>query len=372
MIDFSYSSPSLAIYTSYTIFFVIIVFVGYQKCVNLSNRYKHNKLFSFLVFVFVVTCSVTGDFYHYQQMVWNYDFTPGALNHGEPIYKYIIGFVDRNYLLFRILVWGGGLLVYNKLVQRIGLNQSNVLFVMFSLYVLVYSYARSSLAMVLYFWGVTVLVVNKKNILPGKIIGLLLICLSYCFHHSMIIAIVLTPIIFIKLTKGRVLFLMTILPLLFFIGKGYIQQLIFAESIFSNDDLQGTLEFYSNREVAATNWKGKIYEFSGYLTFFIPLLTCLYSLYFRKKNRVNAPQIIQAFLKLSIALVLISVMFLFLDIQGKVFFYRILYMTFIPISIVLYYIYDAGLIKKKTFCYIIAYGIAAQLYRLLYSIYLYI
>ena len=367
MIDFSYTSPSLGISLYCTILFIIIISIGYKQCVNLKYQNQQNKLFSFLVFVFVVTCSVVGDFYHYQQLVWNYDFTPGARNHGEPIYKYIIGLVDRNYLLFRILIWGGGLLAFSKIVRRIGFNLSNVLFVFVALYILVYSYARASLAMVLYFWGITIFIINKKNVFLEKILGIFLICFSYSFHHSIIIAIALTPVIFMKLTKRHLVILIVILPLLFFYSKGYIQQMMFDESTLNNDDLQEKLELYSNREVAIVNWKGLIYEFSGYLTFFIPFIVCLNSLYF--KNKIIAPEIIQAFFKLSLAMILLAIMFLFLDIQGKVFFYRILYMTFIPISIMLYYVYNAGMIKKKTFCFIIILGITAQLYRLFYSIY---
>lgn len=370
MIDFGYSSPSLGVSLYCTILYLFIICIGYKHSINNNNLYKYRNIFTFLILLFVVTCSVVGDFYHYQQMVWNYDFTLGAKNHGEPIYRYIIGFVEKNYLLFRILVWGSGIIIYNQLVKRIGFNQCNVLFVLFSLYALVYSYARASLAMVLYFGGLTVFVVNNKNILFEKILGLFLIFFSYCFHHSIFILIVLTPIIYIRFTKRYLIFLVIVLPLLFIITKGYIQQIMFDESTLGNDELQGKLQLYSNREVAMVNWKGVIYEFSGYLTFFIPISVCTYLLYF--KNKVKIPNIIHAFFNLSLTLVLISIMFLCLDIQGKVFFYRILYMTFIPLSIILYYIYNAKLIQKKSFIHIIIIGIMAQLYRLLYSIYLYV
>lgn len=367
MIDFGYTSPSLGVSLYCTILFITIITMGYKNCINQRLQKRQCKIFPFLVIVLAITCSIDGDFYHYQQLVWNYDFTPGARNHGEPIYKYIIGLVDRNYLLFRILIWGGGLLAFSKIVRRIGFNLSNVLFVFVALYILVYSYARASLAMVLYFWGITIFIINKKNVFLEKILGIFLICFSYSFHHSIIIAIALTPVIFMKLTKRHLVILIVILPLLFFYSKGYIQQMMFDESTLNNDDLQEKLELYSNREVAIVNWKGLIYEFSGYLTFFIPFIVCLNSLYF--KNKTNVPIVIQAFFKLSFAMILFAVMFLFLDIQGKVFFYRILYMTFIPISIMLYYAYSAELIQKKTFSYIIVFGIMAQLYRLLYSIY---
>ena len=367
MIDFGYTSPSFGVSLYCTILFIIIISVGYKHCIYQKKLNRQSTLFSFLVLVFVVTCSVVGDFYHYQQLVWNYDFTPGARNHGEPIYRYIIGLTNRNYLLFRILIWGGGLFAFSKIVRRIGFNHSNVLFVLVALYILIYSYARASLAMVLYFWGITIFIVNKKNVLFEKLLGLILISLSYCFHNSIILAIAFTPIIYLRFTKRYLIFLIIAFPLLFFLSKGYIQEMMFDESTLSNDDLQEKIELYSNREVAKANWMGMIYEISGYLSFFIPFLVCLYSLYF--KNKIIAPGIIQAYFKLSLAMIFFAIMFLFLDIQGKVFFYRILYMTFIPISIMLYYVYSAGLIKKKTFSYIIVWGITVQLYRLFYFTY---
>lgn len=339
--------------------------MGYRSSVNLRIPVKNRNVFVFFVFLFVITCSLDGDFYHYQQMVKNYNFLPGASNHGEPIYKYIIGLIDRNYLLFRIIVWGGALMLYKKTLKNLGLNVNHTLFVMFALYILVFSYARASLAMAVYFWGLSICITSKTN----SYIGIAIICCSYCFHHSIIIAIAITPVIFIKINKKILILSLIVIPLLFLLLKGTIQQIMFDGTILNNEEVQGKLELYSNREISAVNWKGMIYEFSGYLTFFLPFLLCINTLYLKKNNYI--PIYIQILLKITFALILISVMFLFLDIQGKVFFYRILYMTFIPLSIITYYIYSSGYIKKKTFCRIINIGIIAQLYRLFYSIYLY-
>ena len=372
MIDFTFTQGSLALALYCTLFYALLIIPNYRTCTDTYSDDVHSNNARFIFFlgvlVYSVSCSINGDFYHYQDIVKNYDFTPGARNHGEVVYKYIIAFVNKNYLLFRIIVWGSALVIFWKTLKRFEIDNYKVTFFMVATYILVFSYARSSLAMSLYFFGVSYII--KPNTYFSYIYGLTLILASFFFHHSIIVAIVLTPIIWINLTKEKIIIVTILFSIILFLFPNFIENTLLKFLLTNNEELYNQLDFYSKREVESINWKGVIYEFSGYATFFFPLCVCVKTIYFNTEKCIEKEY--EKIFRIVIGLTMIAMSFLLLDLQGKVFFYRILYMTFIPLSIIVCHLVNNGLIEENLFKKIINVGIFAQMYRLLYSIYLYL
>lgn len=374
MFDFPFTQGSFALALYCFLFFSLLVAINYSSCTvpYAPHNYPTYKrlLFLFGVAIFAITCFINGDFYNYQEMVHDYDFSIYATNHAEPVYGYIIRFIDRNYLLFRIIVWGGGMFILTKTISCLGLDDYKVMYYLMTSYILTFSYARATLAFSIYFLGLALVCKPIKKTLVSRLIGLVLIAASYFFHHSMIIAIVITPILILPFDRITIILGVFLIPVIFSLFSNVFNSVLSSGEFLDNEELVDQIAYYAERTTEAINWKGRIYEWSNYASFFLPLIIVTYNGYFRKNGAF--PFYIEVFYKIAFSLTLIAVMFLFLDIDGKVFFYRILFMTFIPLSIVVYYTAEKQVISRKSYLFLLYVGLVAQLYRFLYSMYLYI
>ncbi len=374
MFDFPFTHGSFALSLYCFVLFTLLIVFNHSSCtkLSLSRNYSKRKRFYFIlgVAVFTITCFIVGDFYNYQELVHNYDFSLVFTNHGEPIYGSIIKFLDRNYLLFRIVVWGGALILFLITVKSLGLDDYKVLFYLAASYILTFSYARATLAFSIYFLGIALMCTPYHKSVFVRIVGVILIGVSYFFHHSMIIAIAITPIIFVPFNRRVIVIGLFLITLFFALFSNLINSILINGEFLDNEELAEQITFYAERSTDAVNWKGLIYELTNYATFLLPVFLITYSAYF-KTNR-SFPFFIEVFFKIAFSLALISIMFLFLDIEGKVFFYRVLFITFIPLSIVAYYAASNGIIKGKTYHFLIYIGLFAQYYRFLYNMYLYV
>ena len=374
MLDFTFTHGSFSLSLYCFLLFSLLVLVNYSSCTNpgVSRSYSSYKrrLFLLGVAAFSITCFINGDFYNYQEFVRNYDFSIAASNHAEPIYGFIIRIVGRNYLLFRIIVWGSGLLILSRSIVCLGLDDYKVIYFLLASFILTFSYARASLAFSIYFLGLALVCTQQKKTILKRLIGIVLILVSYFFHHSMIIAILITPIIIMPFDRITILVGMLLIPLLFALFSNVINSILLSGEFLDNEELADQIVFYAERSIDAINWKGRIYEWSNYASYFLPLLVLTYNGYYRKRKLF--PFYIEAFYKVAFSLTLVATMFLFLNIEGKVFFYRILFMTFIPLSIVVCFAAANRIISRKTFLFLLYVGLAAQLDRFLYNMYLYL
>ena len=374
MFDFSFTNGSFALSVYCFVLFTSLIVFNYSTCTKFpsSRDYSKSKRLVFILSVtlFTITCFITGDFYHYQELVHNYDFSIVDANHGEPIYGVIIRIINQNYLLFRVIVWGGALFLLSRALLCLGLDDYKVLYYLTASYILTFSYARATLAFSVYFLGIALMCTpHHKNVIV-RIIGVVLVGISYLFHHSMVIAIAITPIIFVPFNRRTIILGLFLIPLFFALFSNLINSILTNGVFLDNEELAEQISFYAERSTDAINWKGLIYELSNYATFLLPVFLITYSAFFKNKNAF--PFYINVFFKIAFTLALVAIMFLFLDIEGKVFFYRVLFMTFIPLSIVVYYAASNGIIKRKTYLSLIYIGLFAQYYRFLYNIYLYI
>lgn len=390
MIELTNTSLSLRMAVLCATHFFLMILINWYPCTYPGEErpaapYK-KVAFTIAFFIFLIICCIDGDWYHYQEMVWNYNFTEGYNNHGEDVYGVIIAFANKNYLAFRILIWGSAFGLILQTFKRFMIDSFVAQYFLFSVFFLVFSYARVSLAMALYFYGISfILVPAAKFAILKKLAGVAIIFSSYFFHHSMALAIAVTPIIFIPLNKKTIVALCILFPVLAKIFENLFQGLIIDEELMNNEELQQQLKFYSKRTTATTNWKGILYEYSGYLRFFVPMIVITAKLYFSSSYQtkwdeeegeyivpVKIPQDIQRLFKITFSIIILALSFLTMNMGSNVFFYRVLFFTFIPITILCSFLADEQLITRKTFIILLLMGILAQLYRFLYSIYTHI
>lgn len=371
MIDFSTTelTTTLALYCLIGYLFVFFLFKDY---VLIEGRFRRGTqmqwgIMFIAIIVLCVTCFVSGDFYHY--ISWCQDYNFKGRNHGEPIYSDIIRLLDRNYLLFRILIWGGGLILVADTCRRLKIDKFVALFVLFVAFYVIYSYARASYAMAVYYWGFSLLISDKKNFFT-IIIGVAGVVLSYVFHHSMLLCILLTPMVLVPLKRKMILYLVFFCPLICFI-VGQIFADYFAQLPLMLDDeyLSSKLSAVGSRKDESSNWKGIISNVFHYGRFFLPMYIILRLVYFKDVYNGKIPNCVKYLTVTSFYLMLISIATMFIGLDTFLFFFRILFMAHIPLSLVVAKLYQDRKISKRDMGTYLMFFLVCSLYGLLYSVY---
>lgn len=369
MFDFTWTSP-----TYWSSIYCVLGFVcfisTYQKKYTtdvVPGRVRLDKGLAFFSLLLAMTISVDGDWYHYQTLVWDYDFSPYAHNHGEPVYGYLIKFLDKNYFLFRLVVWGAALWISYRTFRRFRLDVNVSVFFLMAVFLLKFNYARSSLAMACYFYGLSfVLIRTKWWRTYDFILAALFLFLCYSFHHSCLLLIVFTFVIFIPINKYTVAGAVVLLPLLSGLTSYYLNLFLDDKELLSNEYLQTKLTIYSKREYGGANIFGKIYNTIQYGAFYIPLLITTVSIF---KNRFRVEKPVFDVYKVMLLVVIFSITFVLVNVNLMTFYYRILFMTLIPLTIITVYLYQSRILSPKWFHVIVWWGIVSNMYRILYCLY---
>lgn len=367
MIDLNWTESTFGIAFTFLISFAIYVMYFYRQY-GKNQKWSSSKinkiliLFS-LILIVVVSENSGSDWYHYQQLVKEYDFTFNARNYGEPVYGYIIQLVDKNYLMFRLAVWGTAFFLTCLAFKRFDVNVNVAVYLIVSCFLLKYNYSRSTLAMASYFLGLSFLLKPMK----GKIFSLILVSLlfwgSYEFHHSFFPVLFLTVVAFIPFKRPFIVILL--LLLLPYFATLISSQFVILDS-FDDEYMLNKLENYLARESEEMTLYGIIQNIISYGAFVVPLI--LISIVVFKKNRIISLPMLRLW-RVMLAISMFAASFLFMGLMSMLFTYRYLYMTFIPITILTVYLYQNKLISKLKFNIILFCGVISNMYALLYNIY---
>ena len=368
MIDLNWTEQTFGLALLFNIAFFLFVITYYKRYIVYPSWNKTTidcglACFSLCLIIFVSSSS-SSDWYHYQTMVWDYDFTPGAHNHGEPVYGYIIKLVNKNYFLFRLVVWGGAFFLACLSFKRFGINVNVAVFFLVAVFLIKFNYARVSLAMASYFYGLSFLF---KPIKRKRFLSLVLVTPflwgAYEFHHSLLPVILLTLIAYLPLDKP-------VVAILLFLVIPFMASYVFANfnilGSYADEDLYSKFNRYMEKESEEANFLGHIANVIQYGAFVIPLIIDSIVI-FKSKENVSMPM--RRMLRVSISITLFAMMFMFMNFFNTVFTYRYLFMTFIPLTILSIYLYQNRLLKKNLFFLIVLWGIGSNLYGLLYGLY---
>ena len=99
-----------------------------------------------------------------------------------------------------------------------------------------------------------------------------------------------------------------------------------------------------------------------YATYYVPLVVIIKCIYKKTFNKQVAPELFLLF-KVTFAIIFVATIFFFLDISNKVLFYRILFMSLIPLSIIIAELYRKRIISRRAFNSLIILGLAYQAAR---------
>ena len=346
---------------------------------NSQEPYRIRKLLLFSgLLLFALTSFVGADFFFYHENMSMYSSRVfGDQDRGlELVYQYLIYYTNGDYFLFRLVVWGVSLLLIVLNARKFGANVYNTLFIILAGFIVTYSYARATLAMAIFFLGVILICVaiNKKWKLFRIIIGICLIASSIYFHRSMLPMVALALVWIIipwkkKITKYSLWFFPLFVALFYFVIKTAFEGLFAVADVV--DDDSGSLykmEHYSEHTVAATNMNGYIRLVFHYSVFVLPILMLANILRSGKILRILDDRAIWLY-QIIFLIFAFALSFVFLGFGNSVLFDRYLYMTFIPLSILIVYMRGIGALNKQQYFSIIGCFILSNLFQLFAYVY---
>lgn len=375
MIDIPYTEVTATLVAYCLFVYCLVCLLFFKKAINKKYQYSmgYNKSVVFLAFLFllsVVTFCLSGDYFTYQQIVKEYN--PRIPSYGEAVYHHIIGFVNKNYLLFRIVVWGGAEFIAYQTFKRFHTNKFLSLFILYVLFIKTFFYARASLAMALYFWGLSFIIrpflINGTKLI-SKLIGVSIVVSSFLFHSSMAICILATIIILIPINKNTVR-LIIVFILLILLNVNFLQTFVQSSILgVGNDYIINKMSGYSIKETETFNIIGCIRTTIDYCRFYLPLLF-IFLCFIEKKNKIILSKLKYAnnLFKVTVLIILISAFTVLLGIPNNVLFYRILYCSMIPITILLSLLYSNNLLSKRKLKICLYLGIFVHVSDYIYAI----
>ena len=330
-----------------------------------SNQYKAHLCWLIIgIIIYCLADFTNGDYFHYYEEVKRVGHS--YYNNLEDIYVFIILNTNNNYIVFRCTVWLTALLLFYQTIRRVKLDPLLMLYIFAACFIFFFAYARVSLAMAIYYFGLSFILwpIKNQNLL-SKILGALLIVTCFFFHRSSLILIAATFFIFVPINKKVLLLAVISIPIIAHIMQEYLIAL-FGSDMINNQDLLNKFNNYSQRDIESGIARMVLNPLK-YACYYIPYIIITYKLYFSGENTPNLS--VLRLYKITFSIICFaSICFLF-DFDNKILAYRTLYMTFIPMNILIGYSYKSHIISRKTFMSILSLGIVAHFSRLFYAIY---
>lgn len=362
MLDINVTECSKGMYWFCFIFYLYIVLSFWNKYSKNTLPTKPNTSFRFLILLYIIFSFYNGDYWHYLEYVKHNDL---SYEPSEQYYIIIKEFVNNNYILFRILVWGVALLLVRKAAENFNLNANYFLFFFFTIYISIFDYARVSLALSAYFYGLSLLIHHNKS---KPIIGIILIISSVLFHNSVIPLILFTTLLLIPFNKKIIIILFILLPYLTAFINTVLLNFI-GMDLANLEDITNKLNHYDKQESIEYSFLEKLRLLCVYLSFYIPFIGTTYIMYFKNKIELFPNYIVHVY-KIMYLIILLATCCLFLQTDNNILFYRYLYMAMMPISFITIYLKQHQYLSNKYYRFLLFWGVFCLIFR--HAKYLYV
>ena len=322
----------------------------YSAGYGLFSENSNNKFFMYLIFIYCLCAFYCGDWAHLQTILktsLNEDYVAG---YGiEKVYILLNEQLNGNYLLFRTIVWGGGLICLYHSFKYAGINPCNSLFFLFGIYITSFAYSRAGCALAIFYLGFVLLFQSKENCTKLRLaIAISLIVASTFFHRSLLVLACLTPIALVPITnKNMPILLIGLFLFSFFASRLY--NMVFG-TLMASEEYAHRVEVYESiagSNSITFNLNGLFYLWYKAIVH-LPFWICIITL--NKRIGIdNIPITIQAVFRFAIILYTFSIMMLFTYGSASAFYYRYEGMLYIPITIMMCFLKENKYIPIKEF-----------------------
>lgn len=352
--------------------YLLIISIYYKYAFSRSvipNNYRRKHFLTFLVFLYCVTAIYCGDWVHLQTIVKESvgaEYIEG--NSIERIYHYLANLLSGNYLLFRIVVWGIGLFFLMQTFSMAKINPYKSLFFLFGIYITSFAYSRAGCAHAAFYFGFMMLYQNRElRPMTSILMGIALLALSVILHRSMVVLVALVPLAIIPFKKNTTLFIFTAIIGLFILWKAFFENAIafmmnseeYAYRIELYESLSGEHRFSFDINGVFFLWYKAIIH--------VPFIYCAILL-IKRINQSIVPSNIQALFRFSIILYIFVIIMLSVYGSASALYYRYEAMLYIPITIMMAYLYQNKYMKRDVYVLIFFLCALSQFKDFLYRI----
>ena len=148
-------------YTLATVLMYLIAFVVFNKR-NTKGEFAKSLIMMVFMTIYALFYCINSDYFNYRMVVGNplKYFTNGTI---EATTFAIATFCDGNLELFRLIVWGSSILLFYVVAKLFKLNSFYSLLLWFVFFNGIIFYARATLAMSIFFIGISIIIRGKKN-----------------------------------------------------------------------------------------------------------------------------------------------------------------------------------------------------------------
>ena len=327
----------------------VIAFVLMNIVFILSYAYFVRKLNSAKSVILAILVFCVFGFWNSDYTFMRYHFIYDAKEeYSEVFYYYLAQLSFGSYYIYRLFIWGGALALFMLAVRKFNLNRNTSLFLLVFFFILTFSNARASLAMSAYLLGIYYLLPNSNSKIR-LVKALFFLVLSFLFHRSFLICIVFSPILVFNFNRKFVILLLIFVPLFVQTVNYLLGDIISGQIILGDifESFSNAVTDYAGREgTRELNWKMTLINSLRNASFYV---STAYIVYYSIKYDFE-----DIYIKKVINYILILIVFssLFL-VEGlnnyfyEIIGYRYLYMTAMPIILMLTYMYDNGIISRK-------------------------
>ena len=357
-----YSIPLWIKILFWGIYMGVFVYAVWKTLLAVPKKKRYvdiGKLFIIFFAAFAVFYCINPDYFRYRDWIFGRDFT---FWNKEQFYVYVILFCrilpfDYPFEAFRLIVWGGAVLMAWCTFHRYGimLLPSLTLLFLFVFYSNTFCYARASLAMAVYFFGVSLLLHSSKVVI--KLLGLAVAVSSVAFHQEMLIGIALLPSLLIPFEKKSSLFPAVIILIAAIIAISYLNtHLQIFDTMLEDDELSSKIEEFNDDEQGVF----RLSTLVKYLNYFYPFFVI--TLCFWKKKAVSS---IAGMYRITYAIIMASVAFMVVFGLRSVFVYRVLYIAMIPLALLIGYGYYNGWFSRRQLLLMMAVALLSNSIRII-------
>lgn len=357
------------ILVGFNLFLFVIIVLLMRRAMRYPYRVKLiNRRFAILLSLVFVLFSFWGlDWFHYLEAYS--DLLRGESGHMEDIYVTIAQKFSFGYISFRFLIWGGGFVLFYILTQRYSLSADLILFFFLSLWLIWFSYARVSLAMILAYLGASLLYKPFSKKILSYIIGLMLISSSLLFHKTATFAVVVIALAILSGIVNKKMFAF-IVPILVLVGPYFISSyfLGFMAMDTSEESIMDMSLRYGRYYLDADTYTigigallQRVFEVTPY---YILAILSYWTLLKRNVEREVAVN-----MRMLIIIVIFTTLLSFgYGVNTTVLYIRFMRFAFVPSSIIMAYMWSNNQYRVLTrITYYIA--LLGAFYSILYSLY---
>lgn len=311
----------------------------------------------YMLFVACLTFFFDTDYFSYRT-----DFYNGLtlLGRKEPFYILLAELSGWNYTVWRMIVWGTALLLYYCTIKRLKLDSNIAIYVLVFMFNGLFTYGRVILAMTIYFFGFSFLARPlENNKLISFVLGCCIVPLAYFAHRTFLPIILLTPLMFVTITKTRFLLIICLIPIVA-IGINHVFSSFLSSDIQMGESFstfQASAERAAGLANKTRNWKAMLVYQARLFSFYVPFAYIGWQLFISRTEYVIDSYILKYFTAVTF-IVVIAVSILYGGHFGEtaVIGMRYLYMSGIPLCLLLSYMYQNGHISQNTLNILILLG----------------